>query len=74
VPLQPVMSNEQWDLVYARLAELVEAHRTTLVFRQHAPDGRARCQATRRKARQGCRAAHTTQPGKGTALWMPNND
>ncbi len=32
VPLQPVMSNEQWDLVYARLAELVEAHRTTLVF------------------------------------------
>src|SRR6476661_2801204 len=32
MPLQPVMSNEQWDLVYARLAELVEAHRTTLVF------------------------------------------
>ena len=32
VPLQPVMSNEQWDLVYARIAELVEAHRTTLVF------------------------------------------
>ncbi|MDG6348960.1 DEAD/DEAH box helicase [Luteimonas sp. 8-5] len=32
VPLQPVMSNEQWDLVYARLAQLVEAHRTTLVF------------------------------------------
>ncbi|MDQ3229035.1 MAG: DEAD/DEAH box helicase, partial [Pseudomonadota bacterium] len=32
VPLQAVMSNEQWDLVYARLAELVETHRTTLVF------------------------------------------
>ncbi|MEO5566408.1 MAG: DEAD/DEAH box helicase, partial [Luteimonas sp.] len=32
VPLQPVMSNEHWDLVYARLAELIEAHRTTLVF------------------------------------------
>jgi ATP-dependent Lhr-like helicase len=32
VPLQPVMSNEQWDLVYARVAELVEAHRTTLLF------------------------------------------
>ena len=32
VSLQPVMSNEQWDLVYARLVELVEAHRTTLVF------------------------------------------
>jgi ATP-dependent Lhr-like helicase len=32
VPLQPVMSNEQWDLVYARVAALVEAHRTTIVF------------------------------------------
>ncbi|HVI25652.1 MAG TPA: DEAD/DEAH box helicase [Xanthomonadaceae bacterium] len=32
VPLQTVMSNEHWDLVYARIAELVEAHRTTLVF------------------------------------------
>ncbi|TAK39375.1 MAG: DEAD/DEAH box helicase [Lysobacteraceae bacterium] len=32
VPLQPVMSHEQWDLVYARVAELVESHRTTLVF------------------------------------------
>ncbi|HEY0504871.1 MAG TPA: helicase-related protein [Lysobacter sp.] len=32
LPLQAVMSNEQWDLVYARIAELVEAHRTTLVF------------------------------------------
>ncbi len=32
VPLQPVMSNEQWELVYARVAELVESHRTTLLF------------------------------------------
>ncbi len=32
VPLQAVMSNEQWDLVYARLSELIAAHRTTLVF------------------------------------------
>ena len=32
VPLQAVMSNEQWDLVYARLAELIESHPTTLVF------------------------------------------
>ncbi|HJW45332.1 MAG TPA: DEAD/DEAH box helicase, partial [Lysobacter sp.] len=31
-PLQAVMSNEQWDQVYARIAELVEQHRTTLVF------------------------------------------
>src|SRR6476620_7926543 len=32
VPLQPVMSNEQWNLVYARIAELVTEHSTTLVF------------------------------------------
>ncbi|WP_147651235.1 DEAD/DEAH box helicase [Vulcaniibacterium gelatinicum] len=32
VPLQAVMSNEQWELVYARIAELVAQHRTTLVF------------------------------------------
>ncbi|MGN6513687.1 MAG: DEAD/DEAH box helicase, partial [Lysobacteraceae bacterium] len=32
VPLQTVMSNEHWDLTYARIAELVDAHRTTLVF------------------------------------------
>lgn len=32
VPLQAVMSNAQWELVYARLAELALEHRTTLVF------------------------------------------
>ena len=32
VPLEAVMSNEVWESVYNRLAELVEAHRTTLVF------------------------------------------
>lgn len=31
-PLQAVMSNDQWDQVYTRLAELVEQHSTTLVF------------------------------------------
>jgi ATP-dependent Lhr-like helicase len=31
-PLSAVMSNDQWDQVYARLAELVGQHRTTLVF------------------------------------------
>ncbi|BCT93464.1 ATP-dependent DNA helicase [Lysobacter helvus] len=31
-PLSAVMSNEQWDQVYARIAQLVEQHRTTLVF------------------------------------------
>ncbi|KRD39877.1 ATP-dependent DNA helicase [Lysobacter sp. Root916] len=31
-PLSAVMSHEQWDQVYLRLAELVAEHRTTLVF------------------------------------------
>ena len=31
-PLEAVMSNEVWTEVYGRLAELIEAHQTTLVF------------------------------------------
>jgi ATP-dependent Lhr-like helicase len=31
-PLEAVMSNEIWEEVYHRLAELIEGHRTTLVF------------------------------------------
>ena len=31
-PLEAVMSNEVWEEVYLRLAELIQAHRTTLVF------------------------------------------
>jgi ATP-dependent Lhr-like helicase len=31
-PLEAVMSNEVWTEVYQRLAELIEGHRTTLVF------------------------------------------
>jgi len=31
-PLDAVMSNEVWEEVYHRLAELIQAHRTTLVF------------------------------------------
>ena len=31
-PLEAVMSNEVWTQVYDRLAELIEEHRTTLVF------------------------------------------
>src|SRR5207244_5794765 len=31
-PLEAVMSNEVWGEVYHRLAGLIEAHRTTLVF------------------------------------------
>jgi ATP-dependent Lhr-like helicase len=32
VPLEPVMSGEAWTLVYDRLADLVNRHRSTLVF------------------------------------------
>jgi ATP-dependent helicase Lhr and Lhr-like helicase len=31
-PLGPVASNEMWDQIYARVIELVEQHRSTLVF------------------------------------------
>ena len=31
-PLEAVMSNEVWTEVYSRLATLIEAHKTTLVF------------------------------------------
>jgi ATP-dependent helicase Lhr and Lhr-like helicase len=31
-PLEAVMSGEVWDEVYDRLAKLIEAHRTTIVF------------------------------------------
>src|SRR4029077_11686541 len=31
-PLEAVMSAEVWEQVYRRLAELIEAHRTTLIF------------------------------------------
>ena len=31
-PLEHVCSHEQWDVIYARMTTLIEAHRTTLVF------------------------------------------
>src|SRR5207247_1059691 len=31
-PLEAVMSNEVWAEVYGRLADLIDGHRTTLVF------------------------------------------
>jgi ATP-dependent Lhr-like helicase len=32
VPLEAVMSNDAWELIYNQVANLVEEHRTTLVF------------------------------------------
>src|SRR5437762_14284425 len=31
-PLEAVMSNEVWSEVYNRIADLIEAHRTTIIF------------------------------------------
>jgi ATP-dependent Lhr-like helicase len=31
-PLSPVMANEVWEEIYDRLEELIEGHRTTLIF------------------------------------------
>ena len=31
-PLQAVMSGDVWELVYSRIAELIQQHRTTLIF------------------------------------------
>jgi ATP-dependent Lhr-like helicase len=31
-PLEAVCSHDQWDVIYARLAALIDEHRTTLVF------------------------------------------
>ena len=31
-PIEHVCSHEQWEVIYQRLAELIEGHRTTLVF------------------------------------------
>src|SRR5678816_834288 len=31
-PLSTVCSHEQWEEIYARIAELIRGHRTTLVF------------------------------------------
>ena len=32
IPLEALLSTQAWELIYDRLAELAEAHRTTLVF------------------------------------------
>ncbi|MEP6482877.1 MAG: DEAD/DEAH box helicase [Rudaea sp.] len=32
MPLQAVMSGDGWELVYSRIAELIQQHRTTLIF------------------------------------------
>ena len=48
MPLGPVASNEMWDTIYDRLVELVNQHRSTLVFVNTQADGRADCASTGR--------------------------
>ena len=40
--LGPVASNEMWEEIYKRIAELSAQHRSTLIFVKHAPSGRTR--------------------------------
>ena len=56
-PLEAVMSGEVWEQVYDRLAELIEAHRTTLIFVN-----------TRRLAE---RVARQLSDAAGRASWSP---
>ena len=52
-PLEAVMSGEVWEQVYDRLAELIEAHRTTLIFVNTRRHGRAGDAPALRAARRG---------------------
>ncbi len=51
-PLEAVMSAEAWLSVYDQLQQLIEAHRTTLVFVNTPPHGRARGPRALRTARR----------------------
>ena len=66
-PLEAVMSAEVWDQVYDRLAELIEGHRTTLIFvntRRMAE--RVTRKLSDRLGESACRCA-SRQPRQGTA-------
>ena len=57
-PLEAVMSNEVWEEVYRRLAELIRGASNDFGFRQHASHGRARHASPERVA--GRRRCHFT--------------
>ena len=57
-PLEAVMSNEVWEEVYRRLAELIRGASNDFGFRQHASHGRARHTSPERVA--GRRRCHFT--------------
>ena len=61
------MSDEVWEQVYDRLAELIEQHRTTLIFVNTRRHGRARGAPPVRAARRGARRRAPRQPRQGAA-------
>ncbi len=73
-PLEAVMSNEVLAEIYHRLAELIQAHRTTLVLRRYTWNGRTRDASFERNARfRGSDVAsrksfRETAPGCGRSI------
>ena len=66
-PLEAVMSNEVWQQVYGRLADLALAHQNDADLRQHAAHGRARRPPPVRAARRRARHRAPRQHGEGAA-------
>ena len=62
-----VMSNDQWEQVYDRIAELVRAAPHHAGVRQHPAHGRARRAPPRRAARQGSASPRTTAASRKEA-------
>jgi Lhr-like helicases len=72
VPLEAVMSNDSWELVYDRLAQLVQAHSTTLIFvntRRMAE--RAARHLSERLGKETWR--RITAACRRNCAWMPSN-
>ena len=60
--LGPVASNEMWDEIYERIVQLVNAHRSTLVFVNTRRLAERICPSTRRAAGRGKRSGASRQP------------
>ena len=72
-PLAAVMADEVWEEVYDRLAELIAAHRTTLVFVNTRRHGRAGGPPPRRPAGRGRRHLAPRQPVEGDPARPPSS-
>jgi hypothetical protein len=65
-PLEAIMANEVWDELYERLAELILAHRTTLIFVNNRRLAERATRFPRRAHRRRARRLPPRQPLKGT--------